>query len=60
MKSPGSQVAYPGIENSYYAHHSRQAPGRAAIKQVKYYQWVAFMLLFQVGLLIIMPSLSEK
>ncbi|KAF2881964.1 hypothetical protein ILUMI_24212 [Ignelater luminosus] len=42
-KTAGQQVAYPGIENSY----SKQS-GRAPIKQVKYYQWVAFTLFLQV------------
>lgn len=36
----GSDVAYPGVENS----------GKTPTKQVKYYQWVAFMLFFQVNL----------
>ncbi|XP_022919622.2 innexin shaking-B isoform X1 [Onthophagus taurus] len=42
LKRPGYQVPYPGIENSF-----QKSPGRNQIKQVKYYQWVAFMLFFQ-------------
>lgn len=38
-KSAGGGSAYPGIENA----------GKTPIKQVKYYQWVAFMLFFQVN-----------
>ncbi|XP_068912043.1 innexin shaking-B isoform X3 [Tenebrio molitor] len=36
-KVPGNQASYPGVQNS----------GKLPIKQVKYYQWVAFTLFFQ-------------
>lgn len=35
----GNDAAYPGVENS----------GKTPTKQLKYYQWVAFMLFFQVS-----------
>ncbi|XP_017784550.1 PREDICTED: innexin shaking-B isoform X1 [Nicrophorus vespilloides] len=41
VKKQGSQVAYPGVDNS------QAAGNKNSIKQVKYYQWVAFMLFFQ-------------
>lgn len=38
-KPPGNhQASYPGVHNS----------GKSPVKQVKYYQWVAFTLFFQV------------
>ncbi|GJQ72980.1 hypothetical protein Trydic_g1618 [Trypoxylus dichotomus] len=44
MKTPGSQVAYPGVETSV----QRMPAGKSSTKQVRYYQWVAFMLFFQI------------
>lgn len=40
-KVAGRQVAYPGVANS------KDTDG--TVKHVKYYQWVAFMLFFQVS-----------
>ncbi|XP_008198820.1 innexin shaking-B isoform X1 [Tribolium castaneum] len=36
-KVPGNQASIPGVQNS----------GKSPVKQVKYYQWVAFTLFFQ-------------
>lgn len=47
MKTPGNQVAYPGVENSF----TRSPTDKNHTKHVKYYQWVAFMLFFQVSAL---------
>lgn len=46
MKTTGTQVAYPGVEN--YPKDTNNNHGKTPTKQVKYYQWVAFMLFFQV------------
>lgn len=42
-KSNLPQVAYPGVGTTYTKQF-----GKPTIKQVKYYQWVAFLLFFQV------------
>ncbi|KAI4459818.1 innexin [Holotrichia oblita] len=52
MKTPGSQVAYPGVETSL----PRSPSGKSTTRQVRYYQWVAFMLFFQV----IMPLTLDQ
>lgn len=48
MKMPGNQVAYPGVENYPRDGNNNNQHPKAPTKQVKYYQWVAFMLFFQV------------
>lgn len=41
LKKVGKDVAYPGVDNS--------KTNKGPIRHVKYYQWVAFMLFFQVS-----------
>lgn len=43
LKKVGKEVAYPGVDNSKMS--------KGPVRHVKYYQWVAFMLFFQVSII---------